>query len=152
MAIKDESTLTSAQQRTFYRVLPYIYNFDKYDSAGVSQFEGLYLEDGRPLDKFVIRKFSNIASTGTKWMVMDAVISDSNNWNFFEITTGGIDDLSAGTLVDNTNHQARQRIREGANEGPAPDGGNMGFADGHVTWRPFRDMEHRLTWGQWFWW
>jgi len=152
VVLRNEDTLRADQQRTYYRVLPYVYNFDKYDSAGVSQFENMNLENGRPLWKFTIRKLSQVPSTGSKWMIMDAVISDQNNWNFFNITTGGIVDLSGGTLVDNSNHKSRQTIHDGTNEGPAPDGANMGYADGHVSWKRFDDMSHQITWGQWFWW
>jgi prepilin-type N-terminal cleavage/methylation domain-containing protein/prepilin-type processing-associated H-X9-DG protein len=155
--LRDEKRLTLFLLRQYYRVLPYIYNFDKYDEKGVSLFEGRYLEDGRELDKFVIRRLSNVTASGSKWMVMDVVISESNNWNFFYILAGGIDELSQGTLWDNTNHQSRQMVRDAGGQGPAPEGGNIGFADGHVTWTHFKYMKHQLTYPfsppqMWFWW
>jgi prepilin-type N-terminal cleavage/methylation domain-containing protein/prepilin-type processing-associated H-X9-DG protein len=150
---RDEKRLTTDMLRQYYRVLPYIYNFDKYNAQGVSSFEGRQLEDGRDLSKFVIRRLSDVTASGSKWMVMDVVICDSiQTWNFFSITAGGIDELSQGTLWDNTNHQSRQMMRTAAGQGPAPDGGNIGFADGHVIWTQFREMKHQLTYGMWFWW
>ena len=37
-------------------------------------------------------------------------------------------------------------------KGPFPAGGNVGFKDGHVTWRKFDDMSQRASSGQSFWW
>ena len=86
-------------------------------------------------------------------MIMDAVISDGNAWNFFEIYSGGIDELSGDTLYDSTNHQSRQTIRVSGGSGPKPAGGNIAYADGHADWRKFDVMEHRITTeGMWFWW
>jgi prepilin-type processing-associated H-X9-DG protein len=36
--------------------------------------------------------------------------------------------------------------------GPSPAGGNIGFKDGHVAWRNFRDMSQRADSGVGFWW
>lgn len=149
--LRDEKRLTTDLQRRYYRVLPYLYNFDKYDEKGRSLFAGRFLEDGRELDKFVIRRLSNLSASGSRWMVMDVVISE-NEWNFFDIKSGGIDELSMGTLVDNSNHQSRQIRRGLGGQGPEPEGGNTGYADGHVTWSRFRDMKHQLTYGVRFWW
>jgi prepilin-type processing-associated H-X9-DG protein len=33
-----------------------------------------------------------------------------------------------------------------------PDGGNMGFVDGHVRWRPFGDMQERWGSSPGYWW
>jgi prepilin-type N-terminal cleavage/methylation domain-containing protein len=37
-------------------------------------------------------------------------------------------------------------------KGPFPEGGTIGFKDGHVSWRKFDDMVQRATDGQSFWW
>jgi len=37
-------------------------------------------------------------------------------------------------------------------KGKFPDGGNIGFKDGHVIWRKFDLMDQRATTGQSFWW
>jgi hypothetical protein len=36
--------------------------------------------------------------------------------------------------------------------GKLPKGGNVGFKDGHVTWRKFDKMDQRATGGKSFWW
>lgn len=150
--LRDESKLSIDNKRTYYRVLPYLYNFDKYDENGVSSYASRTLVDGRNLAKFAIRRLSNVQASGAKWMIMDAIISENNNWNFFHITSGGIDELSNGNLVDTTNHQSRQTIHDSGGTGPAPEGENIGFADGHISWRQFTNTKHQITFGQWFWW
>ena len=37
-------------------------------------------------------------------------------------------------------------------KGQFPDGGNVGFKDGHVIWRKFDSMDQRAATGQSFWW
>jgi prepilin-type N-terminal cleavage/methylation domain-containing protein len=37
-------------------------------------------------------------------------------------------------------------------KGTLPSGGNVGFKDGHVSWRKFRDMSQRCISGRGFWW
>ncbi len=152
MSIRDESQLTVTQQRLEYRVLPMIYTFDRYDGNGNSILPTT-LVDGRRAQW--IRKLTEVKSAGSTPMIMDAMISEGNDWNFFDIDAGGIGGLSMGTLVDSSNHQSSQTIysNTGAFSGPKPDGSVIGFADGHVEWRKFRDMQHRLTTsGMWFWW
>jgi len=41
-----------------------------------------------------------------------------------------------------TNHMERNK----------PDGGNIGFLDGHASWRHFEDMYERRDKGVMFWW
>lgn len=57
-------------------------------------------------------------------LVVDATISEGDN--FSNITSGGSD-------LDRTNHL----------DGTRPAGGNIGFLDGHVEWRPFSAMQDR---------
>ncbi len=149
--IKEESQLTAAQQRSEYRVLPMIYMFDRYNSSGDSILPTT-LVDGRKAQW--IRKLTKVKSAGSQPMIMDATISQRNDWNFFNITAGGIGGLSMGTLVDTSNHQSNQTIysNTGSQSGPKPEGSNIGFADGHVKWRKFSDMQFRLDRGMWFWW
>ena len=148
--LRDESGLTPAQQRSYYRVLPYLYMFDKYDADGVSILKQT-LETGEKANW--IRKLSAVKASGSKPMVMDVMISQAGqNWNFFNITAGGIGALSGSTLVDSSNHPSRQKLCSGANQGPKPDGSNIAYADGHVDWKKYEDMEIKYTQGQWFWW
>ena len=149
--LKDETKapFTASNLKSYYRVPPRIFMFDKYDADGQSILNDR-LETGEPANW--IRKMSNVKATGAKTMIVDAVISENNNVKFFEIITGGIYGLSAGTLTDNTNHKSRHTIGAGASQGPAPDGGNVAYADGHVDWKAFEEMKHRYTRGMWFWW
>jgi len=80
------------------------------------------------------------------------MISNNNAFNFFDIQNGGMWDMTGQTLADNSNHISRQTIRVGTSSGPKPSGSNIGYADGHVDWRQFDNMEHRISWGNWFWW
>lgn len=149
VAIMDESVLNDAQLKSNYRVLPIVYLLDRLNNSGDSIMPQT-LETGEPANW--IRKLSNVKASGSKTMVMDAVIS-ANSWQFTEITAGGIDELSGGMLRDSTNHLKRQTIGTPPNAGPAPEGSNVGYADGHVDWRDFEDMRHRrTTGGMRFWW
>lgn len=147
--IMDESGLTDAQQRQYYRVPCYIYMFDKYDSSGNSTLNPV-LENNEKATW--IRKLSDVKSAGSKTMIVDSVISQSNNWKFFEINAGGIPALTGGTLTDDSNHKSRQTIQGSGGSGLAPSGGNICFADGHAEWRKFENMAYRYNQGQWFWW
>lgn len=153
VSIEDESDWTKTELQSYYRVLPYLYIFDRWDpQTGESRFKGVLMADGRSLEKFVTRKLDQVKSAGSKEFIIDTVVSQRNDWNFFNVTGGGIGALSGNTLWDNSNHQSNQTIRSGTNEGPKPAGGNIGYADGHVKWRDFDDMKYRVDRGQWFWW
>ena len=147
--IQDESVLTDAEQRSYYRVLPMIYMFDRYDSNGDSILPAT-LEGGKPAQW--IQKLAKVNQSSSQIMIMDAVISGLNDYNFFAITLGGIGAKSQGTLKDTSNHKSKKTIRTGSGTGPAPAGANSGFVDGHVEWRKFNKMEHQITRGMWFWW
>ena len=147
--LRDESTLTVTQQRNYYRVPPFLYMFDRYDSNGDSILNPT-LVSGEKANW--IRRLSNVKASGSRTMIVDAVVSNSNDWEFFDITSGGIWNLSGQMLTDDSNHRSRQNIGSGVNQGSKPSGSNVGYADGHADWRKFDEMEHRYTRGQWFWW
>lgn len=147
VGLMDESILSVVDQRSYYRVPPFIYMFDKYDANGKSILEQK-LATGE--DANWIRKLANVRSSGSKTMIVDATLSTSATTGFFDITDGGIWNLSGQTLTDDSNHRSRQMT--GNPPGSAPDGCNVGYADGHVDWRGFDDMRHRYTRGQYFWW
>jgi len=79
-------------------------------------------------------------------------VSLYSNDNKDIVPTTGIGAKSLGNFKDNTNHESKRMIRTGSGSGPAPAGGNIGFADGHLEWRKFKEMEHQVTRGMWFWW
>lgn len=170
VAIRDERTLSVNEQKQYYRVLPYLYFFDKYDKSkdgGLSFYHpsstaGLTapraMINGKPMHAFVIRRLSTLKAASAKPMIMDAVISNNNDYEFFGITAGGMDELSGGVLTDDTNHLSRQSMRPGY---PKPEGGTVGYADGHADWRStgtylgggrFDNFEHLYSHGMWFWW
>ncbi len=161
VSLRDESTLSEDQQREYYRVLPYVYFFDKYVAGyqgGKSLYDGTNLENGRPMTDMLIRKLSRVKASGSKPMMMDAVIS-TDQYQFFGFT-GGIDALSGGTLTDDTNHRSRQTVKMGV-EGPKPAGANTAYADGHAEWKNtgnarspgyFENMECQYKGNTWFWW
>ena len=147
--LRDESTLTEAQQQAQYRVLSYVYFLDRWDPAtGDSRYPDT-LATGEKAKW--IRKMTELRNAGSTLMIMDAMISQVNTtWNFDAVSNGG----AAGNYNqdDSCNHFSRQRITSGANSGQKPSGGNIVFADGHAEWRPFDDMRYRMDWGNWWWW
>jgi len=151
MPIVDERGMGKEDLLRNIRVLSMIYAFDKFGIDGVSLLPST-LANGQPAQW--IRRLSDVRTPGSQFLVMDSVISDENDWNFFDIHSGGIGFKSQGTLWDTSNHESNKTIHSssGSDEGPAPSGANMGFADGHVQWRKFSEMEHKVTWGMWFWW
>ena len=170
---QDENTLSMAQQRINFRVGPYIYLFDRY--VFEKDQRSLYdpactipsglpekTETGREMKDLVVRKLSNAKAAGSMRMIMDAIISNSNNWEFSGLTNGGIWSLSQQTLTDDTNHLSRQRVSNGTKEGPKPAGMNIAFADAHVEWQgagnynmstgQFENIRLQYKYGEWFWW
>ena len=156
--LRDESGLNL---RNYYRVLPYIYMIEKIYIAPDGRVTR-HLPDTLVTGERAkwVSKLSDVRSAGSTIMVMDAVISQGNNTKFFEISAGGMPSLSAGMLSDNTNHRSRQTLGTGATGGPKPEGANIAYADGHVSWSVFggippanSEMKHRVTTGPtWFWW
>jgi len=149
VGLMDESVLSQVELQDYYRRSPFLYMFDRYNSNGMSALDST-LETGEKA--FWIRKLSNITAPGSRTMIVDAVISNQNDWEFFDMTAGGIYNLSGQTLTNNSNHRSRQRISDGTNQGSRPAGANIGYADGHADWRQFDDMQHAITMGMWFWW
>lgn len=145
--LMDESGLSLDELKTNYRVMPSVYTFDKIDPTTGSSI--LPVRAPSNSDLIWIRKLNNLRNSSTQVMIMDPVISNSNDWNFFEVNGGS---WAKYQELDRTNHALRQTIHSGANSGIKPAGANIAYADGHTSWRGFDDMEHRVTWGQWFWW
>jgi prepilin-type N-terminal cleavage/methylation domain-containing protein len=153
--LRNEATLTTVQLKSYYRVLPYVYMFDKYINGDGRTFtqQYQYLINPREEAKWV-NKLSAISNASAKILIMDAVLSNGANKTtskFDQLTEGGIDDpqMSGGTLWDNTNHYSRQSN----NTGLLPDGANVVYTDGHTDWRSFSQMSNpRIQIGMYFWW
>ncbi|MHC5061583.1 MAG: prepilin-type N-terminal cleavage/methylation domain-containing protein [Planctomycetota bacterium] len=76
-------------------------------------------------------------------LVVDATISNEKNrdtGNFAEVEAGGM--WGMWEVFDRTNHLKKGR----------PTGGQVLYLDGHVAWRPFKEMEYRLDWEPYHWW
>ena len=81
----------------------------------------------------------DVDMASSRELVADATLCNMNsgvqkypNGNFGEVWTP----YNPGTEVNRTNHII--------SDGKCP-GGNIGFVDGHVEWRPFNEMKHRYT-------
>jgi prepilin-type N-terminal cleavage/methylation domain-containing protein/prepilin-type processing-associated H-X9-DG protein len=167
--LQDESVLSDSEQRSHYRVSPYIYLLDRY-VKGYQGGDSMYTTgdfpektfNDRPMTDLVVRRFSNVKVAGSRKMVMDAVMSVSNSNQFSEIeTSNGIFDKSEGTLTDGSNHLSRGSFKMGNNTGPKPLGMNIAYADGHADWlsagdrqsnEVFDNIQVEYDYGQWFWW
>lgn len=79
-------------------------------------------------------------------MITDVVASDGPNRNTADFTraTGGV--MARWQMYDDSNHVKKTKAI----------GGNVLFVDGHVSWRPFTEMELRWPWqasgNPCFWW
>lgn len=152
LAHKDENMSGAPNPLRSYRVLPQIYMFDKLDSSGNSRLPENLLTGEKA--KW-ISKLSDLKNSSDSIMIMDAVISDNNEWNFDDIRSGGAwpDFQSA----DTSNHFLKQSI-DAIHPNKKPSGANIGYADGHTKWEGFGNsvaaspFKHRLTFGEWFWW
>ncbi len=147
----DESKISLIDQRnTQFRVMSYIYMFDKVLTNGTSRL---------PQDKLVtgekpvwIRKLTDLKNASSTVMILDAVISSVDTFpdkNFTEVVGGS---MGSYDLFDSTNHLTKRTFPASSPSYFIPEGGNIGYGDGHVDWKSFEKMQHRLTLGQWFWW
>ena len=135
--LRDESVLSVAEQQSHYRVMPTVYMFDKIDSDGNSTLPAT-LESGK--DARWISKLSNLKAASASLMLMDTVISDMDEVNFFEITAGGI---GQGGFIDSSNHKSSRKFA--GTSYVKPDGANVAYADGHVDWLDFEDMDVQIN-------
>lgn len=170
--LEDETTLSVSEQRANFRVMPNVYFFDKYVKAydnGISLYDPASAQaqptktttDGRLMTEIVIRKLADTKAAGSKPMMMDAIISNNNGYEFAGIEVGGIWTLSNYTLTDDTNHLSRESVTLGTGVGRKPLGANIAYADGHASWQPagnyvssgvFTDIKFKYVQGEWFWW
>lgn len=142
--LRDEN-VPSCNQFTEYRVMPTLYMFDKIDGNGNSTLPQTLVSNK---EAKWISKLSNIQGASSTLMLMDNVISESDQQNFFQIEAGGVgNDFDT---YDNSNHASSQKFS--GTSYPVPDGANVGYADGHVDWRDFEQMEVQVNNGVLFWW
>lgn len=146
-SLRDESNLPLVRQKQLYRVPSTLYMFDKIDEVTGNSILPATLITGE--DAKWISKLTQVKGPASTVMLMDAVISELNEWNFFEIRFGGVGNYF--NAFDSSNHKSTLRSPKN-NHYFMPSGANVGYADGHVDWRDFDKMEHRITQGMWFWW
>jgi prepilin-type N-terminal cleavage/methylation domain-containing protein/prepilin-type processing-associated H-X9-DG protein len=144
VGLQDESGFTIARQKTEFRVMPVLYMFEKLNSTGQSRLPTVLITKQKPQ---WISKLSDLKNTGAAVMLMDNVIStdDATNPNFFQVVGGSWTKYGE---YDTTNHRSNKRNAVGY----LPDGANIGYADGHVGWKHFSEMQHQLTLGPRFYW
>jgi prepilin-type N-terminal cleavage/methylation domain-containing protein/prepilin-type processing-associated H-X9-DG protein len=152
VALQDESTLTVSQQKTNFRVMPTLYMFDKLDANGNSRLPAT-LQNGQAAQW--VSKLTKLKNASAVVVLADCTISNpvgsvEETWrrqgNFFEVRGGGSE--SKYGLFDSSNHASKQRN----NIGIIPSGSNLGYADGHVGWKNWNELQHQITLGQQFYW
>lgn len=156
VSLLDESALTLQEQHASYRVLPYIFLIDKID---VDPASANYKKSVRPTGGTLtnpkyewVRYANRVRNAGSHEMVVDAVIESLATPTRFDQVAGGA--VGKYGIYDSTCHLRRQSFSAGATSlGRMPEGGNVGFVDGHVDWRAKDpDMYRQLNFGQYFWW
>ena len=121
----DEPQTVAARKGQF-RVTGYYWLMDMENGNRPFQLGG-------PGNKKWLRSYNDIKSAGSAELVLDATISTGTNrdWranNFMEVPGGS---YGWHGTYDRTNH-VKKNIE--------PVGGNIGYADGHVSWRKFDKM------------
>jgi prepilin-type N-terminal cleavage/methylation domain-containing protein/prepilin-type processing-associated H-X9-DG protein len=122
-------------ERASYRITGYFWSLDTLDSQGKSVKPEI---QGSGNKKWI--RTTNMKGAAEAELVIDVTLSDPGfpkqdypNGNFARIVTGSAQGQYTG-YYDTTSHLHSDK--EGA-------GGNIGFTDGHVKWRHFKEMERR---------
>jgi prepilin-type N-terminal cleavage/methylation domain-containing protein/prepilin-type processing-associated H-X9-DG protein len=133
-----EPTTIDARKQEF-RVTSYYWLLDMSETAKAANVNRAAMI-GTPPGKWLV-SFSEIKNTGAAEMVLDATISTNNPpYNFMEVPGGSYSWLG---VYDRTNH-----VRKNVD----PVGGNICYADGHVDWRGFDEMEIKINQNPKHWW
>jgi prepilin-type N-terminal cleavage/methylation domain-containing protein/prepilin-type processing-associated H-X9-DG protein len=157
----DESTLTETEKRTNYRVMSYNYLFDRYNTATppVSVYSPTLRNGERA--KW-ITKISSLTNSSATVMIADNMMSvnaasDTDYTSTppggcqFERIHGGLWDWG---IEDASNHLARQDEPVATPPAPGKDlaGGNLAYADGHVSWKNRKEVKclYQLTTYAWW--
>ena len=159
--LRDETGLSETAQRNNYRIMEYIYMFDRIDTSAnppASMYAGLRLvTEAEPT---WVTKITNLSNSNVTVMIADntlsAIIATSasdynkapaGGCNFTEVKGGLYDEWG---IYDTSNHLSRQYDGNGNRRDVA--GTNIGYADGHVIWRNRNEIQCRILLGQYFWW
>lgn len=132
-----------------YRVTGYIFLWWGPWSGDPGEAGEILIYEGEP-QKIFLRRI-DVKQPSKAELVLDVTMSDTQYWdqddypygNFAQIMCGGMPDLYGNP--DSSSHVLTERKAAG---------GNIGFADGHIDWRPFIEMRirHRPYACPWFWW
>jgi prepilin-type N-terminal cleavage/methylation domain-containing protein/prepilin-type processing-associated H-X9-DG protein len=144
---RDEAQLSVTERQNHFRVMSYIYMFDRVRPDGSSRLPVELATKEKPL---WIRKISDLKNSSATIMIMDAVISQAGSSSNFSNIGGGGSSNDFG-IADSTNHLTKRSMTANSVE-LEPEGANVGYADGHVEPKPFKLMVLKLDYGQWFWW
>ncbi|MBN1124644.1 MAG: hypothetical protein JXA82_06530 [Sedimentisphaerales bacterium] len=126
-----EEPLSPQARMSYFRVTGYFWLVDMSEQSYSSR--GFQIQ-GEP-QRHWLRNINEVQTPQTWELVTDATISetpDPETGNFSRITAGGM--YAWLGIYDRTNHLDRN---------DHPTGGNIGFVDGHVEWRPFERMQLR---------
>jgi len=129
----DETMLSLAQKQAYYRIISYFFLTDNPSGTRPS-FQGTPPRDW-------IRDLDDITNPEEYEMITDQTMSTSMSGGFYNIRVGGLWTLSQ--ISEQSNHLDKSGL---------PLGGNIGYVDGHVAWRPFGQMQMRLYMGLYNWW
>ncbi len=128
-----------AQRKQEFRVTSYYWLLDMQNGGRAGMIG--------PQPSQWLRSYSDIKNTGNAEMVVDATISTGTSRdetvNTFVEVPGGSSAWLGPAAYDRTNHVKRNVV---------PVGGNIVYADGHVDWRTFNEMEVRLNYNPTHWW
>ena len=95
------------------------------------------------LGPFAISPLQPPKPNSERVLVADATLCLQQRGNYALRYTYNYTDIVGGFGKPHTSPHLRGRF---------PDGGNLGFKDGHVAWRKFDDMSPRTVSGPTFWW
>jgi prepilin-type N-terminal cleavage/methylation domain-containing protein len=138
--LRDENVLTVVQQKDNFRVLSYLFMFDKYAVINGSQTSTLptILISGE--NAKWVRRLTDLRNASATPLVQDVLIDDNTGKNFDDIMTGGSGQVFG--LPDSSNHFSRQTFLGTTRK--IPWGIQVGYADGHVDWKRFEDTKLQL--------
>jgi len=127
----DPEPVSVSQRRNLYRTTSYFYIVDMEPPATRAFYPRLGTTE-QP--KMIARKTTDIRNTGSYELITDGTISDNyvRSSNFSGLAGGAWDKYG---LTSDSCHLDRRK---------KPAGSNIGFADGHASWRPFEQMN---VWG-----
>jgi len=162
--LRDESRLAESRQRQEIRVMEYVYMFERMNYSAtppVSMYAGRRLLNG--MEPIWITKITTLTNSSATVMIADNTVSQvvatpasgynaapAGGCNFMEVP-GGL--WTMYQIYDASNHLSRQYDGNGNRKDVA--GANIGYADGHVSWKNRLEIKCQIQLGSgtpYFWW